>query len=115
MAFDVEGVVNGGVDGQETLRRSRRFEPLHLALASPDLLMRVLGPVVLPQALLMAYAKAELASCGAIGSELIGHDDLRRKALFAQQLAHETDRSRCVSPRLHQHVEDLALAVDSTP
>jgi hypothetical protein len=35
----VEGVVNGGMDVEKTLRGSRRLEPLHLALSSPHDLM----------------------------------------------------------------------------
>src|SRR3984957_2551621 len=34
MALDVERVLDYGMDGQEPLRRSRRFEPLRLPLAS---------------------------------------------------------------------------------
>jgi hypothetical protein len=37
----------------EALRRSRRFEVLHLSLPPPNRLMRVFGPIVLSQALLM--------------------------------------------------------------
>ena len=46
MALDVECVVDGGVNGQETLGGSGRFETLHLALAPSSRLMRILGPVV---------------------------------------------------------------------
>ena len=42
----IEGVVNGGMHAEEALRRSSRFEPLHLALSSPYRLMRVLRPIV---------------------------------------------------------------------
>jgi hypothetical protein len=35
MALDIERVVDGGVNGQKALSRSRRFEALHLALAPP--------------------------------------------------------------------------------
>ena len=51
MALDVECVVDGGVNGQETLGGSGRFETLHLALAPSCRLMRILGPVVCAQAL----------------------------------------------------------------
>jgi len=54
MALDVEGIVNGGVNGQESLGRSRRFESLHLAFASSRRLMRILSPIVPPKALLVA-------------------------------------------------------------
>ena len=54
MALDVERVVNGGVNGQEALGWSGRFEPLHLTLAPSCRLMRILGPIVLARPLLMA-------------------------------------------------------------
>src|SRR5580704_6714581 len=46
MALDVECVVDGGVNGQETLGGSGRFETLHLALAPSCRLMRILSPIV---------------------------------------------------------------------
>jgi len=39
MSLMVEGVVNGGMNVEKTLRGSRRLEPLHLALSSPHDLM----------------------------------------------------------------------------
>ena len=48
MALQVEGVVNCSVNAQEALGRSRRLEPLQLALASSDRLMRILRPIILP-------------------------------------------------------------------
>jgi hypothetical protein len=46
VALDVECVVDGGVNGQETLGGSGRFETLHLALAPSCRLMRILNPIV---------------------------------------------------------------------
>jgi hypothetical protein len=46
MALDVECVVDGGVNGQETLGGSGRFETLHLALAPSCRLVRILSPIV---------------------------------------------------------------------
>jgi len=53
MALKIEGVVDRGMHAEEALGRSSRFEPLHLALSSPHGLMRILGPIVLPEPLLM--------------------------------------------------------------
>ena len=53
MTLDVEVVVDGGVDGEKALRGSGRLEALHFSFSSSDRLMRVLGSIVLPQALLM--------------------------------------------------------------
>ena len=39
VTLEVEGVVDGGVCGEEALRRSRRLEPLHLPFSSPHRLV----------------------------------------------------------------------------
>ena len=51
MTLNVEGVVDGGVNGQKSLSRSGGFEPLHAPLPLPDRKMRVLGSIVLSEAL----------------------------------------------------------------
>ena len=48
MALDVEEVVDGRMDGEESLRGRGRFEALHLSLSSPYRLMGVFGSIVLP-------------------------------------------------------------------
>jgi hypothetical protein len=45
--------MDGGVDTEEALRRSGRFEALHLMLSAPHRLMRILSTVVCPQSLVM--------------------------------------------------------------
>ena len=50
MALDVEGVVDGGVRGEEPLGGTLGFELLLLSLPSPDRQVGVLRPIVLPQA-----------------------------------------------------------------
>jgi hypothetical protein len=47
MTLDIEGVVNGGMDGEKSLGRAMRFEPLDLPFASPQWKMRVLRSAVL--------------------------------------------------------------------
>ena len=61
MALDVEGVVGGGVGGEELLRRARALKPLHLALPPSGRLMRILGPIVPLPAALMQVLDAEIA------------------------------------------------------
>ena len=60
MALDIEEVVDGRVNGEESRRRRGRFEPLHLSLSSPHRLMGVFRTIVLSQALLMLCGKTEL-------------------------------------------------------
>ena len=73
MALEVERVVDGGVHAEKALGRSGRLEALHLALSSSDRLVRILGPVVLAQALLMPGRKTQISPRGAIGPQLVGH------------------------------------------
>jgi len=60
MALDVESVVDGGVSGEEFLRRASALEALHLALPPSGRLMRILGPIVLPSPTLMQVFDAEI-------------------------------------------------------
>src|SRR3981081_4054624 len=77
--------------------------------------MRILGPIVLPQALLMVAGKPKMLEGRAVGAQLVGRHPLRREALLAEQLAHELDGRRPVSTALDQDLEDLALMIDGTP
>src|SRR5918992_454085 len=115
VTLEVEGVVDGGMSGEEALRRSMRFEALHLPFSPSHHLVRVLRSVVLAQALLMAGSQPELPPGARVGGQPIGHEHRRSIALLAQELAHEPQGCGFVPARLHQHVEDLALAVDRAP
>jgi hypothetical protein len=53
VALDAESVVRGGVHGDEALGGAGRLEPLHFPFSAPERLVRDLGPIVLPQALLV--------------------------------------------------------------
>src|ERR1700730_18468061 len=109
MPLKVECVVDDGMHAEEPLGGARGFEALHLALSSSHYLMRVLGPIVLSQALLMVTGKPEVLEGSALGAQLIRDHPLRREAL----LAHELDGSAPVSPALNQDVEDLAVVLDA--
>ena len=49
VGLGVEGVVDGGVGGEEPLGGALGLEPLHPPLSSSDRQMRVLRPIVLAQ------------------------------------------------------------------
>jgi len=53
VALQVERVLDRGVDAEKSLNRSGRLEAPHLSFPSSDRLMRILGPVVLAQKLVM--------------------------------------------------------------
>src|SRR6266545_4798048 len=77
--------------------------------------MRVLGSIVLPQALLMMAGKPKMLEGRAVGTQLVSRHLLRREALLAEQLAHELDGCALVPSALNQDFEDLALMIDRTP
>jgi hypothetical protein len=115
MTLKVEGVVNGGMHAEETLGRSSRFEPLHLALSSPYRLVRVLGPIVAPKPLFVWTGQSQTAERRAVGAQLVGHQQRWRKPLLSEELAHQPQRRPAVAATLYQHVEDLAFVVHRTP
>src|SRR4051794_15682701 len=115
MALQVEGVMDGGVETEKSLRGAGRLESLHLALSSSHSLMRVFGAVVHAPPLLVPATQAKSPECCAVGGQLIGDRQLRRETLLLQQLAHQPLGRPFVPARLDQDVEDLALLIDSPP
>ena len=109
MALDVERVLDGGVDRQESLGSSGRFETLHLPLASSSRLMRILSPIVLPQPLLVPSRQSHCGLCRAVRAKLVGDQNIRREALFLKQLAHEFHGCSLVASPLHKEVEGPRL------
>src|SRR5713101_6460080 len=77
--------------------------------------MRILGPIVLPQALLMVAGKPKMQEGSAVGAQLVSRHFLRREALLAEQLAHELDGCALVPAALNQDFENLALMIDRAP
>jgi hypothetical protein len=65
MALDAESVVDGGVRGKKFLGCTRALEPLHLALAPPRRLMRILSSIVLPSPALRAPFDPKIPDRGA--------------------------------------------------
>src|SRR5271166_5049046 len=77
--------------------------------------MRILSPIVLPQALLMASRHSHLGLNRAVRAQFVGHQHIRREALFLEQLAHQFQGCSLVAPSLHQEIENLAFIVDRAP
>ena len=108
--------LKGGVAGEEALSGgTKRLEALHLPFSSSDRLMRVLRPVVLPQALLMAGRESNNLEGSPIGAEFVGHHDGRGGTVFLEQHAHQLHRGSSVSPARHEAVEDLAFVIHRPP
>ena len=115
VARKMEQVGDRIMDRRKALNVSRRLEPPHDQLAPSKWQMRILGPVVLPQALLVASRQAQLRLRCPIRSELIGDERLGREALLPEQFAHELRGRPCIAPSLHKEIENLALVVDRSP
>ena len=115
MTLKVEGVVNRTVHAEEALGGSSRLEPLQLALASSDCLMRILRPIIFPKPLLMPTGQSKTPERGGVGAQLVGDQQFRHEALLLEQLAHQPQRRPTVASALDQHVEDLALVIDGAP
>src|ERR1700738_85128 len=77
--------------------------------------MRILRPIVGSENLLMVGGEPETPGGSAVGAQLVSRHPGRRKALFAEQFAHQLDGRRPVATTLDEDLEDLALVVDSTP
>src|SRR3982074_583007 len=89
---------------REILRGSHALEPLHLLLPSSGWLMRILRSIVAPSATLVAFCDSKMTGCGGIRSQLICDELVWDKAIFLQQLAHQSKRPPFVAgpdPRLH--------------
>jgi CoA-transferase family III/ATP dependent DNA ligase domain len=83
----VEGVVNRTVHAEKALGGSSRLEPLQLALASSDCVMRILRPIVLPKTLLMPTGQSQTPERSGVGAQLVGDQQFRRETLLLEQLA----------------------------
>src|SRR5271166_6196693 len=77
--------------------------------------MRILSPIVLAQALLVASRQSHLRLCRAVGAQLIGHHNIGCETMFLEELAHQFHGCSLVSPWLHQQIENLAFVVDRAP
>ena len=77
--------------------------------------MRVLGPIVLAQAPLVASRQADFGLCRAVRAQLVGNQHIRREASFLEQLAHQFHCCGFIASSLHEQVEDLAFVVNRAP
>ena len=77
--------------------------------------MRILGPIVLAQPLLMAGRQSHFGPCRAVRAKLVGHQNIGGEALFLEQLAHQFHGCGLVAPSLHKQVENLTFVVNRAP
>jgi hypothetical protein len=93
MALDVEGALDRGVNGQEALGGSERFEPLHLPFPPSCRLMRIVSPIVFCAGSARDKRIIDFGLCRAVRAQLVRHQHVRREALF---LASPTGHFRAV-------------------
>ena len=65
--------------------------------------------------MLLVLLDPEFAGGGAIGPQVIRDRQLRDKAVFLEELAHQFQCGMLIAFRLNQHVENLAFGVDGAP
>src|SRR5829696_9868119 len=63
----------------------------------------------------MTGSHPKLPASAPVGRQPVGHEHRRSIALLPQELAHQPQGCGFVPARLHEHVQDLALAVDGSP
>ena len=78
-------------------------------------LMRVLRPVVCSQAPIVLSRERDRAERCRIGSQPVGHNPARRKALLLKQFHHEFLCSLCISSALDEEIQHFTLVIDRPP
>jgi len=63
----------------------------------------------------MTASEAKLPKRGAVRSQLVGHNHVRRKRVPLQQLAKKIHGRGLVASPLNKHIQHLTLAIDGTP
>jgi hypothetical protein len=77
--------------------------------------VRHLTAIVQVSALPMFHAWQDLAPCGPVRSEFVGHDYPRHVAQALQQLAKEALGSPLVAPVVDQHIEHVPVLINGSP
>ena len=88
MALNVEGVVDGSMNGEKSLGRSDTFEALYLAFSASGGLMGILRPVVSPSAGAMPMLDPKITRGGMVRSQTVCDEVFRREGIFLEELAH---------------------------
>lgn len=81
----------------------------------PYWLMRVLRPVVCSQAPIVLSREPDRAERCRIGSQPVGHNPARRKAVLLKQFHHEFLCGLCIPSALDEEIQHLTLVVDRPP
>ena len=103
---------DGAKGRQEPLGMPHRFKAFHRPFALSGGLMRVLGAIVEIPRLPVGHRPHELAVSNPVAGQFVGHQHARHIPQALEQFTEEPLGCFGVSPRLHQHVQDVAVLVD---
>ena len=114
VALHVAGVVNCSVNVEEALGRSSRLEPLQLALASSDCLMRILCPIILAEPCLCGQAGRRRRNAEASERSLSVISNLEAQPCFLSSLRISRNAARVSRRRWTSMSKTSPLWVHST-
>ncbi len=115
MTPDHEKVGYLAMHRQKPLRLSLRLEAPHLALPLPRSLMGNLCPIVGVLLYDMRDRRHHRSLRRRITSELVGDDSYRTGLLALEQLPKESRGCPCITPFLHENIDDVTVLVDGAP
>jgi hypothetical protein len=93
---------------EESLRMTRRFEPLQAPLPLPGGLVGVLGALIEHAMLTMFHSRQEFPLGGAVTVQFVGDDHAGNGGEALEQLPEESLRGFLVPPGLHQNMRCLS-------
>jgi len=114
VAFLVEVVVDGGVNGGKFLQTSHLPETKHCPFSSSYREMRILCPIVEPAACFLEIGVANDLHGSAIGPQLIGHDNLRL-AIALHGIPEEFQRCFAITPLCGIAFQHLTFVIHGSP
>lgn len=116
MTLNVEGVVDRGVDGEESLRGGLGFEALLLPFSSSDRKVRVLDPIVLAKpSRSINFGQAELSKGRSVRRQTVSRDLFRLDGLVTQQAAQQLQSRLRIPSSLDDEIEHFAFVIDGAP
>lgn len=74
MSLEVEGILDGGVSGEKSLRGARILESDPTSFSSSNRLMRILRPIVRATTGDLAICQTEISQDGAVRSQFVRRD-----------------------------------------
>jgi len=112
VAADPKEILDGSMHREKPLRLGSRFEPAHLTLPLPGRLVGDFRPIVRVLVRAVDHGRHHGAVGRWVTAQFVGDQSSRDTALSFQQLPEEAEGGLPVAPRLHEHVDRVAVFVD---